>query len=449
MTRERLRAGLAVVGLFCVYLVTSSRGWAQNVDPISAFLPAWNLGQHGTLDVPQFDGVTPWIQPHGDKVLSDRMPGVILWAVPFYRAMGTPYEPSPFVAAVAAVTAATVAMCLLYLLFRKFLTTRTAVTGTALVAFGTATWTVSADALWPHAPNQMWLAGALLLMSTQTWWGAGLAYAAAIMTRPHLAVTAAVCGLWEGATRRSIKPVLQIGVTSALGVLGLVAYNKLVFTQPALLVGVYAQRPTNATGKITAAVAAQDPALLLSLLGTFVSPERGVLVLSPFLIMLLPGLRKAWRVAPSWARAAATGGVAYMVVQLFGNGFAGGTGFYSYRLPIESLTLAAPLLCLCWREWTSQSRRRRVAFAALAVFSVVQHAVGAFIFMDASSGIVRSWERYLLVEGLQQATLLQLVALGVVGAAAAFVAHRQLRQVRPPGMSADERLADYTGAAAR
>jgi len=40
--------------------------------------------------------------------------------------------------------------------------------------------------------------------------------------------------------------------------------------------------------------------------------------------------------------------MACLAIQITGNYFAGGGGFYSYRYPIETLTLCAPLLVLCW-----------------------------------------------------------------------------------------------------
>lgn len=50
-----------------------------------------------------------------------------------------------------------------------------------------------------------------------------------------------------------------------------------------------------------------------------------------------------WRAAPLWVRSAAAGGTAYLLIQLRGNGFSGGYGFFSYRLAIEWLTLCALL----------------------------------------------------------------------------------------------------------
>lgn len=415
---QRTAYGGATAGLFSIYLLTSSlpRGSRPNVDTFSALVPAWSLGQRGTLNIPEYLGSSPWIQEHGDLVLSDRMPGIILWATPFYALLGSRSGPSVGVAALAAVTAATLAVLVLHQVFRRVLEPTAALVAAGLAAFGTATWTVSADALWPHGMDQLWIAIALIALSSERYWATGLAYAAGIMTRPHLAACAAVCGLWEAASRRTPIPALVIGATSSLGVAGLVAYNYLAFGQVTLLAGVYAERPNTATNSVGAADQDYGLHLATQVAGTFLSPLRGVLVLSPFLLLLLPGLRAAWRAAPPWIRSSAVAAVVYMSIQLLGNGFQGGSYFYSYRLSIEMLTLAAPLLALAWREWTSRGRARQIAFAVLASVSVLQHAIGAFIFSDTIDFRTRAWSRYQPLEGLRQAGVAELVALGVVAA---------------------------------
>ena len=77
----------------------------------------------------------------------------------------------------------------------------------------------------------------------------------------------------------------------------------------------------------------------LGLLAPSSSPERGVLVMTPALLLLLPGCRAAWRVAPWWVRSATVSGIAYVIVQIWVSRFSGGDGFYSYRTPLEGLTL--------------------------------------------------------------------------------------------------------------
>jgi hypothetical protein len=70
-------------------------------------------------------------------------------------------------------------------------------------------------------------------------------------------------------------------------------------------------------------------------------------------------------------------GLIYAAVQLYLMPFSGGTRFSSWRVLIEPLTLAAPLLLLCWKKWTSRPKARRIAFAVAATISVSHHAAGA------------------------------------------------------------------------
>jgi alpha-1,2-mannosyltransferase len=421
-------------GIFFVYLATAQYTSSQSVDSVSAMLSAWKLATHGTLAIPEFNGATPWIHDVNGTVVSDRMPGVILFAVPFYWLLGHPDAPTLYPAALAAATATAAAMAFLFVLFRRLAGGRLALGGTLLAAFGTATWTISADVLWPHGLDQLWLVLATLALASERHLPAGFAFAAGVFTRPHLAVAPAICGIWSGIRRRSIRPMWQVGVASLLGVCGLLVYAVLVFGRLGHFPGIYGVAGEK-LGGVTPAVVG------VNLAGTLVSPERGVLVLSPFLLLLLPGVIAAWRSAPWWIRASAVSGLAYLAVQVTGNYFAGGTGFYSYRYPIETLTLLAPLLILCWVTWTSRSRWRRITFAILAWFSVVQHAVGAFVYHPYLSTRYEPWRHYLLVDGLRDGNALTYSALVAVGLIAARLIWPMTRRQVEPAAPTVERVA--------
>jgi alpha-1,2-mannosyltransferase len=438
----RAPAGLIAlgwVGLVGVYLATGTAGnhSRQSNDTLSALIPAWSLGQRGTLDIPDFYGFSPWIHHVGSHTLSDRMPGIILWATPFYALFGTSRGPSPAVAALAAAVATATAIICLWQLFSRLVSPRAAAAAAGLAAFGTATWTVSGTALWAHGIDQLFIGLALLSLSRNRFALSGLAFAMGIITRPHLAVGAAISGIWASVERRSFRPALVMGLTSSLGLAALVLYNRIVFGQTTLLVGVYAARTDTAHDSMAGARSNYGLGYLIQIAGTLISPARGVLVLSPFLLLLIPGLRRAWGGAPSWVRSSAVAALVYMAVQLTGNGFSGGTFFYSYRLPIEALTLASPLLVLAWREWTSRTDVRRVAFAVLAVISVAQHAIGAFIFTDSDSFETRAWSRYLAWEGLRQADAGDWLVFLACTALASFTAIWLLRRSSSPSLVVD------------
>ena len=410
---------LLAVGLFVAFAATANFSSRQFNDAGSAFTAAWSLTQRGTLDISDVQTVKAWTVTVGEAEYSDRFPGIIIFAAPFYLLLGVKGMATVYPAGIASATAATTAMVLLFLLFRRLSNERTGLLATLLVAFGTSVWTVSADSLWPQGVDQVCLIAAMLLLSSAHYTGAGLAWAYAVFTRPHQAVIAAVCGIAESWRCRSARPLLAVGAASSLGVLGLLLYNYFIFGRATLLAGVYGTRLETAGAALdgdqgSLATRLFDLPLVENVAGTLVSPVRGVLILSPFLLLLIPGIKPAWAVAPLWVRSSAVGGLVYTAVQLTGNHFSGGTGFYSYRLAIEPLTVAAPLLLLAWQNWTARSRWRRWCFGALAIFSVVQHAVGAFAHYPGTDPRQLAWNRYLLVSDLLRATTWQLMLIGTI-----------------------------------
>jgi alpha-1,2-mannosyltransferase len=299
--------------------------------------------------------------------------------VPFYLVAGRHAEkPGLFAAALAASTYAAAAAGFLAVLFRKLLTTRQALAAAFLAALGTSTWSVSADQLWPHGPDQLLLVVGTLLLAKEQHVGTGIAYGLAILVRTHLAAAAAVVGIWDTVRKRSLKPALLVGVPSALGLAGLLWYTRHVYGRPDVNAGYGGEFG----GYPTRELANPTTNYFENIAGFLVSPERGVLVVSPFLLLLLPGLRRAWQVAPAWVRSSAVGGLAYLAIQARINYFSGGSRFWGYRLTIETLTLCAPLLVLAWREWTAKKVWRRRAFAGLAVLSVGVQTIGATMFVS-------------------------------------------------------------------
>jgi len=366
----------AVAGpLLVLYLATASYGLPQSPDPVATALPAWQLAQHGTIALDEYAGENPWLVETGDRVVSNRQPGVIAWGVPFYLLIPTTSgdEPPMAPAGAAGAVAAALAMGVLALVLRRLIAPAAAMAGALVAGLATATWTVSADGLWPHGPTQLWLALGMLASAAGHHARSGLAWAAALLTRPNAAVVAAVTGLYASWRQRSVRPAMLVGAVSGAGLLALIAYNAVVFDAPSISGG-YPSDFTDRLAGMSLRTYGEN------VLGTLVSPGRGILVLSPFLLLLVPGLRAGWRAAPDWARGSALAGLLYLALHLRMNRFWGGTNFFSYRYPLESLTLAAPLLVLAWREWTARTARRRRWLATAVAASIGMHALGAVYF---------------------------------------------------------------------
>lgn len=370
--------------LLPIYLATNTADLHQNRDGIASALPAWSIANRATVDLSGYED--PWLTwraggavrqiwyvDTGERVVSNRPPGAIFWAVPFYWISPDSAEPTMVPAAVAASVAAATAMALLHMALRHLTTARMALAGALIAGLATPIWSVSSDALWQHGPSQMWLALSLVTAGAGNVYGTGTALALAVFTRPLTAVIAAATGILASVRRRTIKPVLVIGVISGLGAASLIAYNAIMFTTPSPTGG-YGSYPVENIVGYTVGQYAHN------LVGTLVSHTHGILIYSPFLVMLLPGLRAAWRAAPGWVRTAALAGLAYMLVQLRVNYFTGGDAFYGYRLPLEMLTMAAPLLFLSYQEWVRRDRGRKLLFALAVLAALVMQIYGSIFF---------------------------------------------------------------------
>jgi hypothetical protein len=241
-----------------------------------------------------------------------------------------------------------------------------------LAGLGTSAWSVAANELWQHGPGMMWiaLAGALAARNLVA---AGFAYGLAVLTRPLNAFIAGATGLYLAWQRRSLWPAVQTGIGALAGLAALLAFNAVVFGEPSVLGG---YEP----GFVDNAQSADVVGYLRNIVMALVSPTRGLLVWSPFLIVLIPGLVSGWKAAPGWARGAAIGAVAYLLFQYKANRYSGGSGFATYRYPLEALTAAAPVLVLSYTTWVAERPAAIRVFRVLAVVSVAAHGAFAVIY---------------------------------------------------------------------
>jgi hypothetical protein len=381
-------AFLVGVIAFAVFAATAHYHDPLNNDTHATAVAAWQLAHHGNATLTAFHGRLTWLYTVDGRDVTNRLPGTIFWAAPFYALIGPSSYPPIYPSAIAAATASALAIAFAFSLCCRLVNRRAALGAAALFAFATGTWTVSADQLWTHGPAQAAVLLTLVFAVRNQWLLAGLPAGFAILVRPHLGVVALILCVVAVVRTKNPKPLL-IGVGAAAGAAILLAYNNALWGGVSIFGG-YDQPVAASDHKFTG--------LIIGFVGDFVSPERGVLVMTPALLMLLPGLRTAWRVAPHWVRWSTGAGFAYLVLQLWGIRFGGGDGFYSYRTTLETLSLCVPLLTLTWREWTSKTRARRATFAALATTSVALHAFGAVINWVPGGVSNKPWRTYLPVD---------------------------------------------------
>jgi alpha-1,2-mannosyltransferase len=399
---------------FVVFAATAQYHDPLNNDTRAAAVAAWQLAHHGNATLNAFSQHYAWIFESHGRYVTDRFPGVIFWATPFYVALGGGDYPAIYPGALAAELATAIATALVFALASRVVTRRTAVVAALLFAFATGAWTVAADQLWTHGPAQAAVLLTVLFVARRQWLMAGIPAGFAILIRPHLGEVAVVLGVVGVLRYRRARPLL-IALGSAAGVVVLLLYNHALWDRWSVFGGY----------QNTASASAHSMGdFLIGVPGVFVSPERGMLVMTPALLLLIPGLRRAWRVAEWWIRASALAGLAYAVTQLWLSRFSGGNGFYSYRIVLESLALWSPLLVLCWREWTVKSPNRRAAFAALAAVSIALHAFGAAVNWVPGGIHLSPWTTYLPIDLARHVGAAQTagwIAAAVVAVVAAVV----------------------------
>jgi hypothetical protein len=389
----------AAIPLFVVYALTADYSLPYNIDAATNMFTAWELGTEGDIHLDDFSvlatdeyiGNIAWVVPAKDSYASQYPPGAALLAAPLYavwpvdakeitaygtRSNAPPVEiplPPLVPAGVTAAAVTAVAMGLLAMAMRRLSDARTALLAAYVLGLATGAWSVAANALWQHGPGMLWIAaGGLLSIDHQL--SSGFAYGAAVLTRPHTALVAAGNGLWQSWQQRRSRPAVLIGLGSAVGLAALVWYNAAVFGSASISGGYGAT-----FGNRAASLDLVD--YLGNIILALVHPRRGLFVFSPFLVLLIPGIRAAWRAAPGWVRGSAIGGLLYLLLQLKANRYSGGEFFWGYRYPLETLAAAAPLLLLSYTEWLrTRSRLVRRAFWWLVTASVALTAIGALAY---------------------------------------------------------------------
>lgn len=350
-----------ILGFGILYSLTADWGLGANVDAIAAALPAWSIVADQSLHLDSFASANPWMVETPDGWVSNRPPGLFGLAIPAYLvAQSESFTNAPATATAVAATVA--ALAVLYVTLCRLVEPRVALIASTLVGMGTSTWSVSADSLWPHGPGQLWAALGLLGLSGAAFASTGLAFGMALLTRPITAISTAVVGISEGWNRRSLRPVMAIGVPAGTAMALLIAYNRVVFGSATISGGYtpeFAERlATEPTGGHLSRFA-----------GFFLSPNNGVFPWSPITLLGVIGVALMWRTLPSWTRSTAVAALVYIFVHARLNRVSGGVPF-GYRYPLEALTLAAPALTLgtlsLWRRgiWL---RRAVVVTAGISI----------------------------------------------------------------------------------
>jgi hypothetical protein len=266
---------------------------------------------------------------------------------------------------IAAATLTALSATLLFLILQGLTTRRWAVVLTLLYALGTTTWVVSSQALWAHALSQLCLVVLCTVFirpapSRASVVLAGVVAGVGVANRPQMVVFAllAVCYVWRHHRRQVVAFAALPGLIAVL----LVLYNRAIF---AGITGGY-----GGVGHFSGALGE-------GVAGMLVSPNRGLFVFTPIMVLACWGAMQLWRVdAPAWLRWLTIGVILHVLVHAkfkeWWAGYTYGPRYFTDVLPALTLFLVYGLVPL-WRHRVVQ-----VVGSCLMLYGVVVQAIGVY-----------------------------------------------------------------------
>ncbi len=356
-----------------VYLLTAAYESVSG-DVLTANVASWQLATTGSpyldqISFPPLDdhpGRFIWVVEldNGREVIG-RSPGAVAAAIPAYFLFGR----GAFTIAPGAATAAVLtglSVVLMFLALRSFMSDRSLMLATMVFALATPVWSVAANGMWPHTITVLGICGMAWAASTEKWWLVGLFGGVLLWGRLHGALIIAVVGILMSWRRRDPRVLLATAVPSGL-MLGLQSvWTRWIY---------HSWNPAASydTGPFQdfAAKHLIDP---VNFLGLLVAPDRGILVWTPLILLLIPALVRSWEELPHWTVALFWGGLTYTVLQGVLNRFSGGDSFYGYRITLELLACGTPMFAYAARH---MGRVAQGLFGPVLAVQTLVIAVGA------------------------------------------------------------------------
>jgi len=255
----------------------------------------------------------------------------------------------------------------LFLVLTRLVTQRWALVLTATYALGTSTWSISSQALWPHALSDLSVVAvsAVLLARAPSRMAlafAGVMSALAVANRPQMIGFAllALLFVWRH-QRRDFLAFVSVPLAGAALVL---AYNLSFFGS---LWGGY--------GKLKLDYFSSP--LLIGLAGLLASPSRGLFVYTPIMLFGFWGAVQVFRRdAPPWMRYLVVALAVHLVVHAkfreWWGGYAFGPRYLADMLPVLILLLVYGLV-----PWCRTPAARAIA-AILILYGVIVQAIGVY-----------------------------------------------------------------------
>ncbi|HVT16702.1 MAG TPA: hypothetical protein VHQ90_11065 [Thermoanaerobaculia bacterium] len=357
-------------------------GWGTlTLDPFRSELTA-----QGPLDY--------FVQDRGGSLVSLFPVGAAVVALPVYipcylwlRARGHDsslylYKAGAVAEKLAASAIAALSVGILFLILCRRVSAWTAAAIALAFGLGTSMWTIGSQNLWQHGPGVLCLLLGMLALDRPRGDGAhvaaGLFLGMAVAVRPQngLFLAAAAVYLWvRGESRgHSLRAVLGLALGGLLPLAAMIAYNLRYYHLLLGSYGLYGQ------GLFTRYIL--PTRLLQGFSGLLLSPNRGLLMFSPVVVLGLWGMARAFRRWRSEPLVAAFSGAALAYALLHASwtnwwgGWCFGPRYLTETLP--ALALASSLVV------PGLSARGRAAALLLLVWSVLVQLAGAFCYPASS-----------------------------------------------------------------
>jgi hypothetical protein len=371
---------LAVLGVFLIGVKYRPAG-----DTAPAELLPISIIREGNLDFNEFlphrgivgeGGLPYWLRDINGRVVSEYpiMPGLL--NLPVYLAaslfqvdlLERRFALSLWTAAViAAISVFFFQLGLLRIAQRR----STALIFSLIYAFATGVWSVACRGLWQHGPALMFFSIALFLLVSdkdQLIRLAGLFLGLALVNRPSDALLVLPLMVYVLIRRRR----------TFAGLFALAAI-------PVILLGVYSLRYRGSIlsfgiGRVNS-LGDLNGNMLTGIAGLLASPNRGLLVFSPFLAFGLGYLFWALFARHSMPilRYLAIGVIALLMLTARWSMWWGGHSF-GYRLLIDLIPFLTIFTALCWEQFIARRWYRKAIFFSLVAVSVYFHFLGSYYY---------------------------------------------------------------------
>jgi hypothetical protein len=289
---------------------------------------------------------------------------VPVYALPVRAGWISEPEDTYYLASIAAAILAAVAMMLFYWLCVEWLAPHKAAVLTIALGLGTGMWTTVSQGLWQHTAALPFLCGALWLLAqgerndrTVPW--AGLLLSLATVARYNNVITLVILAVFVLMRhRRRLLPFLLL---AGLPLLWLLFYNRLVLGSALFDFRHYPGVATGCTATWWQGLG-----------GLLVSPAKGLLVFSPFLLLALVESIRSVRPPGTLFFHVALASWVFALVMSSWWGWYGGWS-YGNRMLTDTLPLWGLLMVPGCKRL---SRRGWLAFGVTAAFGVATHALG-------------------------------------------------------------------------